>query len=67
MTQRFNSLAGMEIAYPWMTGATRTETAQMAATKITADFLTISISKDTVRQDSIGQKELIFIYKLKFN
>ena len=29
--------------------------------------LDYSISKDTVRQDSIGQKELIFIYKLKFN
>jgi hypothetical protein len=29
--------------------------------------LDFSIAKDTVRQDSIGQKELIHLYKLKFN
>lgn len=29
--------------------------------------LDYSISKDTVRQDSIGQQELIHIYKLKYN
>ena len=29
--------------------------------------LDYSISKDTVRQDSLGQKELIFLYKNKFN
>ena len=28
--------------------------------------LDYSISKDTVRQDSIGQKELIYLYKIKF-
>jgi len=28
--------------------------------------LNYSISKDTVRQDSLGQKELIYLYKLKF-
>ena len=29
--------------------------------------LDYSISKDTVRQDSIGQKEVIHLYKMKFN
>lgn len=29
--------------------------------------LDYSISKDTVRQDSLGQKELIYLYKLKIN
>ncbi len=28
--------------------------------------LDFSMSKDTVRQDSLGQKELIFLYKMKF-
>jgi len=31
------------------------------------DSLDYSMSKDTVRQDSLGQKELIYLYKLKFN
>jgi hypothetical protein len=31
------------------------------------DQLDFSIAKDTVRQDSIGQKELIHLYKLKFD
>jgi hypothetical protein len=30
-------------------------------------LLDYSMSKDTVRQDSIGQQELIYLYKLKFN
>ena len=29
--------------------------------------LDYSISKDTVRQDSIGQQEVIYLYKCKFN
>jgi hypothetical protein len=29
--------------------------------------LDYSMSKDTVRQDSIGQQELIYLYKQKFN
>jgi hypothetical protein len=29
--------------------------------------LDYSISKDTVRQDSLGQQELIFLYKIKYN
>ena len=29
--------------------------------------LDYSMSKDTVRQDSLGQQELIYLYKLKFN
>ena len=28
--------------------------------------LDYSVSKDTVRQDSLGKKELIYLYKLKF-
>lgn len=31
------------------------------------ESLDYSISKDTVRQDSLGQKDLIFLYKNKFN
>ena len=29
--------------------------------------LDYSMSKDTVRQDSLGQQELIYLYKLKYN
>ena len=29
--------------------------------------LDYSISKDTVRQDSIGQQEVIYLYKTKYN
>ena len=29
--------------------------------------LDYSMSKDTVRQDSLGQQELIYLYKLKYD